>query len=249
MNIWNAMYLLLAAGVFSTLLPAAWPLIAMSVVPVLLLWAGRWISDRARSRKRSDVMADSGYTPMQERDAIAEVLGSLNPALRDWVMQGYPTGSTQYWVRDAWCAERQGVLFTAMEVQTTPGYMGTGIPVWRVRHRALLVHSPREWVTFSLWRDPGSDNMRASAAEVNQRRSVGKDHHLWPMHGFMVRAADPERACDQFLSVWQALGEQPDGDLFATAVGQDLVIFWRKQPPSGLWLRQVLDRCVASSAG
>jgi hypothetical protein len=143
MTPWNLLYLALAVVVFSTMAPAALRMAGLCLVPVALLWAWRWLADRSRSSARREAMAGSRYTEVGDRKALSAQLSSFGPSLRDWIMRGYPTGLTQYWVRDAWSARHAGMDFTAFELQTTPGYMGTGIPLWRVRHGALLVTGPR----------------------------------------------------------------------------------------------------------
>jgi hypothetical protein len=143
MTLWNFLYLALAVVVFYAMAPAALKMAGLCLVPVALLWAWRWLADRSRSSARREVLANSRYTEVTDRRPLSALLSSFAPPVRDWIMRGYPTGLTQYWVRDAWRARHAGMDFTAFELQTTPGYMGTGIPLWRVRHGALLVTGPQ----------------------------------------------------------------------------------------------------------
>lgn len=139
----NLVYLSLAVLVLTMSPLAQTPfmlgVLALCLVPIALLWIWRWLADRSRSRVRCDLLDASPYTRVADRQALSEVFSGVGYPLRDWIMQGYPTGLTQFWVRDAWAAQVDGVEIAAMELQTTPGYMGTGIPLWHVRHGALVV--------------------------------------------------------------------------------------------------------------
>lgn len=245
----NWVYLAVAAVVLSTLSSAAVGLMAACAIPVAILWLGRWLADRARSRRLRTALANGPYVEERDTQAIAEVFSTLGYPLRDWVMRGYPTGATQFWVRNAWRVENLGLRLTAMEVQTTPGFMGTGIPVWRVRHCALLVQRQQPWPEFSLWRDPAADQSPAHDATTQRSvpRSAGGLKRL-PLHGFMVQAVDPHQAWSLFFPLWATLGQPDDAELFAMAKNQDLVLFWRKRPPDEGQLQQLLDACLALQA-
>ena len=246
MNWWNAIYIALFLGVAATMPPAAWVLIALCLLPVGLLWAGRWVTDRRRSQRRTAVRSTTGYMPVLDRSALEEVLRAMDHPLRDWVMRGYPTGATQYWVRDAWCVEQADRQFTALEVHTTPGHSGTGIPVWRVRHCALIVHnSAQEWPAFVLWRDPTAANPSYQSGAKFQQRRMGRKHQLLPIQGFWVEALEPQPAWALFSALWKHLGQPEDADLLAMTQGHDLILFWRKSPPTGETLAQLLQGCRA----
>ncbi|MEN9378139.1 MAG: hypothetical protein RL710_3296 [Pseudomonadota bacterium] len=245
MNWWNAIYTALFFVVVATMPPATWVLIALCLLPVGFLWVGRWVTDWQRSQGRTAVLSGTGYRSVLDRSALADVFRKMGAPLRDWVMRGYPTGATQYWVRDAWCVEQAGLQFTAMEVHTTPGYMGTGIPLWRVRHCALVVQSSQVWPEFVLWRDPAAAHPSHQPGAKFQQHRMGRKYRLLPVQGFWVEAADPKLAWAQFSALWKHLGQPEDADLLAMAQGNDLVLFWRKRPPTGETLAQLLQGCLA----
>ena len=246
MNWWNGIYLVLSLGVMTTLPTAALKLMALCLLPVGLLWVWRWVADGYRSKNLTTALSGSKYCPVLERASLANVLQAMDYPLRDWIMRGYPTGATQYWVRDAWCVEQADMKFTAMEVQTTPGYIGTGIPLWRVRHSALIVQSAQVWPEFVLWRDPAAAVTSNSGAKFQEHR-MGRKYRLLPIQGFWVEAEEPQLAWAQFFALWSHMGQPEDADLFAMAQGHDLVMVWRKRPPTAETLEQTLQGCLASS--
>jgi hypothetical protein len=248
MNWWNAFYFVLSLAVMSTLPRPALMLMALLLLPVGLLWVWRWWADRQRSEAITAALTGSEYSPVPDRAAVTQVFTALDYPLRDWVMRGYPTGLTQYWVRDAWCVEHGDRQFTAMEVQTTPWYMGTGIPLWRVRHSALIVHSAQVWPEFVLWRDTEAALTANSGAKFQERR-MGRKYPLLPIQGFWVEAEQPQRAWEQFFALWSKLGQAEDADLFAMTKDHDLVLFWRKRPPTTETLEQLLQGCLESIIG
>lgn len=247
MNWLNGVYLVLSLGVLSTLPTALWVPISLCLLPVGLLWVLRWVADWLRSKNITSALSDTVYWPVPDRSALAKVFQAMDYPLRDWVMRGYPTGATQYWVRDAWRVEQGDRRFTAMEVQTTPGYIGTGIPLWRVRHSALIVQSTQVWPEFVLWRDA------AAAAKLNQpsakfkQHRMGRKYRLMPVQDFLVEAPEPHLAWAQFFALWSHIGQPEDADLFAMAQGHDLVMFWRKRPPTAETLEQLLKGCLDST--
>ena len=186
MNWWNGIYLVLTVGVLATLPTQALVLMALCLLPVALLWLWRWVADWRRSKNIAAALSGTEFFPVSERAVLVDVLQAMNPPLRDWVMHGYPTGATQYWVRNAWGAQHDDKCFTAMEVQTTPGYMGTGIPLWRVRHCALIVHSAEAWPEFMLWRDPAAASKSGSGA-TSQEHRMGLKYQRLPIQGFWSR--------------------------------------------------------------
>ncbi len=242
MNWWNGIYLVLCLGVMTTLPTAALELMTLCLLPVGLLWAWRWVADWYRSKNITAALCGTGYCPVLEPGCLAKVLQAMDYPLRDWVMRGYPTGATQYWVRNAWCMEQADTRFNAMEVQTTPGYIGTGIPLWRVRHCALIVQSAQVWPEFVLWRDPAAN----SGAKFQEHRMARK-YRLLPIQGFWVEAEEPQLAWAQFFALWSNLCQSEDSDLFAMAKGHDLVMVWRKSPPTAETLEQLLQGCRASA--
>lgn len=245
MNWSNGIYLVLSLAVMSTLPIMALMPMALFLIPVVLLWVWRWWSDWQRSKNITAALNGSKYCPVPDRAALAQVFTALDYPLRDWVMRGYPTGLTQYWVRDAWCVEHGDRQFTAMEVQTTPWYMGTGIPLWRVRHSALIVHSAQVWPEFVLWRDPAAAFTSNSGTKFQEHR-MGRKYPLLHIHGFWVEAEQPQRAWEQFFALWSKLGQAEDADLFAMTKDHDLVLFWRKRPPTTETLEQLLQGCLGS---
>ncbi len=239
MNWWNGIYLVLSLGVMTTLPTTILKLMALCVLPVVLLWVWRWVADWHRSKSITSVLSGTGYCPVLERAHLAKVLQAMDYPLRDWIMRGYPTGATQYWVRNAWCVEKEDMRLTAMEVQTTPGYIGTGIPLWRVRHSALIVQSAEVWPEFVLWRDPAAAFKSNSGAKWQEHR-MGRKHRLLPIEGFWVEAEEPQLAWAQFFALWSPLCQPEDAELFAMGKGHDLVLFWRKRPPTAEILEQLL---------
>ncbi len=239
MNWWNGIYLVLTVGVLATLPTQALVLMALCLLPVALLWLWRWVADWRRSKNIAAALSGTEFFPVSERAVLVDVLQAMNPPLRDWVMHGYPTGATQYWVRNAWGAQHDDKCFTAMEVHTTPGYMGTGIPLWRVRHCALIVHSAEAWPEFMLWRDPAAASKSGSGA-TSQEHRMGLKYQRLPIQGFLVEAKEPQLAWSQFFALWSRLGQANDADLFAMAKDHDLVLFWRKRLPTAEMLEQLL---------
>lgn len=239
MNWWNGIYLVLTLGVMTTLPTPALVLMTLCLLPVGLLWVWRWLTDWHRSKNLTSALRGTGYCPVPERAGLAKTLQNMDYPLRDWIMRGYPTGATQYWVRDAWGVEQADIQITAMEVQTTPGYIGTGIPLWRVRHSALIVRSAQEWPEFVLWRDPTAASKTDSGAKFQEHR-LGQEYRLLPIQGFWVEAKEPQLAWAQFFALWSHLGQPKDADLFAMTKGHDLVLFWRKRPPTAEIMEQLL---------
>jgi hypothetical protein len=250
MNWLNGVYLVLSLGVLATMPTILWMPIALCLLPVGLVWAWRWWADWQRSKNITFALSDTVYCPVPERSALAKVFQAMGYPLRDWVMRGYPTGATQYWVRDAWCVKQADRQFTAMEVQTTPGYIGTGIPLWRVRHSALIVQSTEEWPEFVLWRDPAAAIKSNQRSAKFQKNRMGRKCRLMPIQGFWVEAQEPHLAWEQFFALWSHSGQPEDADLFAMAQGHNLVMFWRKRAPTaetlGQLLKGYLDSATAS---
>jgi len=56
----------------------------------------------------------------------------------------------------------------------------------------------------------------------------------------------PQRAWEQFFALWSKLGQAEDADLFAMTKDHDLVLFWRKRPPTSETLEQLLQGCLES---
>ncbi len=247
MNWLNGVYLVLSLAVLSTMPSALWVPIAFCLLPVSLLWVWRWVADWHRSKNITSALSETVYCPVPERSALAKVFQAMDYPLRDWVMRGYLTGATQYWVRNAWCVEQGDWRFTAMEVQTTPGYIGTGIPLWRVRHSALIVQSTQVWPEFVLWRDAAAELKANKPNPTFQKHRMGRKHQQMPIQGFWVEAPEPNIAWAQFLALWSQTGQPEDADLFAMTQGHDLVMFWRKRPPSAETLEQLLKGCLDSS--
>lgn len=114
-------------------------------------WAVRWLADRRRQRQRAASMLGHAFAPAPDTGHIAKLITDLGYPLRDWIMRGHSTGATEFRVRDAWTLTRPGLQATALELQTTPGYMGLGVPLWRERHGALLLERDEAWPGFELW--------------------------------------------------------------------------------------------------
>ena len=244
MNWLNGVYLVLSLVVLATLPTVLWVPIALCLLLVGLLWVWRWWADWHHSKNITSALSDTVYSPVPERSALAKVFQAMDYPLRDWVMRGHLTGATQYWVRDAWCVEQGDRRFTAMEVQTTPGYIGTGIPLWRVRHSALIVQSTQVWPEFVLWRDAAAAFKSNQPSAKAQQHRRGRKYRLMPIQGFSVEAPQPHLAWAQFFALWSQLGQPEDADLFAMAQGHDLVMFWRKRPPTAETLDQLLKGCL-----
>lgn len=247
MNWLNGFYLVLSFCVLSTLPKALWGPMALCLLLVGLLWVWRWLTDWHRSKGLSSTLSGSVYCPVMDHVSLAEVLRTMDFPLRDWIMRGYPTGATQYWVRNAWCVKQTNLQFTAMEVQTTPGYIGTGIPLWRVRHSALIVQSTQVWSDFVLWRDPAATFKSNQSGARSEQRRMGRKHQLRPFQGFWIEAKEPDLAWAQFFALWAHMDQPEDADLFAMTQGHNLVMFWRKRPPNAETLEQLLKGCLAST--
>lgn len=245
MNWWNGIYLVLSLVVMASLPAAALLLMALCLLPVILLWVWRWVTDWRRSKNLTSALSETEYCAVEDSTHLEDVLRVMDYPLRDWVMRGYPTGATQYWVRDAWCVEHADMLFTAMEVQTTPGYIGTGIPLWRVRHGALIVQRAQAWPEFVLWRDPAAASTSNSGTKFEEFR-MGQKYQLRYFQGFWVEAKEPQRAWAHFSAIWSQLGQPEHADLFAMAKENDLVLFWRKRPPTAETLKQLLSNLAGS---
>jgi hypothetical protein len=248
MNWLNGVYLLLSLGVLATLPSALWVPIAFCLLPVGLLWVWRWVADWHRSTNITSVLGNKEYRPVPERSALAKVFQSMDYPLRDWVMRGHLTGATQYWVRNAWSVERGDKKFTAMEVQTTPGYIGMGIPLWRARHTALIVQSTQVWPEFVLWRDADAESKSIQPRAKFQQHRMGRKYRLIPIQGFGVEAPEPHAALALFFALWSHLNQPEDSVPFSMTQGHDLIIFWRKRPPTGEILEQLLKGCLNSTA-
>lgn len=197
-------------------------------------WAVRWLADRRRQRQRAAAMLGHAFAPAPDTGHIAKLITDLGYPLRDWIMRGHSTGATEFRVRDAWTLTRPGLQATALELQTTPGYMGLGVPLWRERHGALLLERDEAWPGFELWGEDSPDKPDKKSKTFPSRMADGRQRQA--MHGCLLTAADPALAWQTFQAVWAPLDEPMGTHLFAMAQGHTLLLVWRKRPPSGATL-------------
>ena len=76
---------------------------------------------------------------------------------------------------------------------------------------------------------------------------MGRKYRLMLIQGFWVEAPEPHLAWAQFFALWSHMDQSEDAALFAMAKGHDLVMVWRKRPPTAETLKQLLKGCLDSS--